>query len=114
MSLIIQGFSAKYCQNCSEYSSYTIRTILVDLLDDLPEGGGLDLHPHHGEDAAHVIGGDCAVLVSEAVKAPLEHLDLVGLEADVSHLLLGEVLLYVRHAAPVFPLAPGQISWPSG
>merc|ERR1711911_47463 len=42
------------------------RSVLVDLLDDLPEGGGLDLHPHHGEDAAHVIRGDGAVLIGEA------------------------------------------------
>ena len=100
-----------YSQNCTDYSIYTIRTVLVDLLDDLPEGGGLDLHPHHGEDAANIVGGDGAVLISEAVKAPLEHLDLVGLEADVRHLLLGEVLLDVGHAAPVFPLvrSPGRL-----
>ena len=95
------GRFANYSWNSSVQtthdSTFTIRTILVDLLDDLPEGGGLDLHAHHREDAAHVVSGDGAVLVSEAVKASLEHLDLVGLEADVRHLLLGQVLLNVRH-----------------
>ena len=56
-----------------------ILTILVDLLDNLPEGCGLDLHPHHGEDSPHIVGGDGAILVCESVKAALEHLDLVRL-----------------------------------
>ena len=51
-------------------------TVFVNLLDDLLEGGRLDLHPHHGEDAAHVVSGDRAVLVREPVEAALEHLDL--------------------------------------
>ena len=51
-------------------------TVFVNLLDDLLEGGWLDLHAHHGEDAAHVVSGDRAVLVREPVEAALEHLDL--------------------------------------
>ena len=51
-------------------------TVFVNLLDDLLEGGRLDLHAHHGEDAAHVVSGDRAVLVREPIEAALEHLDL--------------------------------------
>ena len=51
-------------------------TVFVNLLNDLLKGGWLDLHAHHGEDAAHVVRGDRAVLVREPVEAALEHLDL--------------------------------------
>ena len=48
------------------------RSVLVDLLDDLLEGGRLHAEPHHGEDGADGVHVDRAVL-AEAVEALLQH-----------------------------------------
>ncbi len=48
--------------------------LFPDLEKDVePESAGFDLHAHHGEDAAHIVCGNGALLVSEPVKAPLQH-----------------------------------------
>jgi hypothetical protein len=39
----------------------------------LPESAGLDLHAHHGEDAAHIVRWDGPVLVGEPIEATLQH-----------------------------------------
>ena len=48
------------------------RSVLVDLLDDLLEGGGLDAQPHHGQDGPDGVHVDRALL-AEAVEALLQH-----------------------------------------
>jgi hypothetical protein len=60
-------------------TSLCVTTIwLIELGETLclPERAGLDLHAHHGEDAAHVVRWDGPVLVGEAVEAPLQHQNL--------------------------------------
>merc|ERR1719150_1705608 len=78
------------------------RTIFINLLNDLPEGRRLHFHPHHGKDSSHLVSRNGAFLIGETVKALFQNLDLVCLEANGVHLLLGEKLLvsHVEYSRP--------------
>ena len=59
-------------------------TILVDLLDDLFEGGGGDLDAHHAEDVADRLRRDVTLLVPvKAIERAAQHDDLLLLQASL-------------------------------
>merc|ERR1712038_1339874 len=80
-------------QSLSYILKASLRSFFINLLNDLSEGRRLHFHPHHGEDSSHLVSRNGALLIGETVKALFQNLDLVRLEANGVHLLLGEKLL---------------------
>ena len=66
------------------FSKHISLTVLVDLLDDLFEGGGGDLDAHHAQDVADSLRRDVALLVAvEAVEGAPQDDDLLLLQTGL-------------------------------